>query len=287
MRKRTSARGAANSLLRLGALFFIPRQPAMKPSFHAHPGHGNHIKEDDIKQMKSEAYTPLYDEGGGVAGFTDTRTGEYIEAQVWVAPLGSLPPLTPAQMEERRARIALREEREEQERRKKKWRKDAGVFFFVNEDLKMDLRPETLARLLFLGCYVSYDETQLMYTQRTPLCKSDLPDALGISRASAYRFLDEVSGRFLEERDGCLYLSSELFVKGRLRPGPRYQRFHEDGLRSLYRSCKPSQHRYLGYVFSQLPYINEKYNVLCRNPRETELDRVIPLTVDEFCAGAD
>ena len=33
-----------------------------------------------------------------------------------------------------------------------------------------------------------------------------------------------------------------------------------------------------------LPYINLEFNVLCKNPLETDLERIEPLSLKEFCA---
>lgn len=85
---------------------------------------------------------------------------------------------------------------------------------------------------------------------------------------------------FTEQANGTIKANSSIFRRGK-HAGLSF-RFYDESIQKLYNSVKCSEHRYLGYVFSMLRYVNIKYNILCYNPTETEVDKVEPMTFGEF-----
>jgi hypothetical protein len=79
-------------------------------------------------------------------------------------------------------------------------------------------------------------------------------------------------------------MGNQWFCRGKLSPGGRYQQFYRRAVRQLYHATPVSKHGHLGQIFQILPFVNIEYNIVCRNPMETKLDKVKPLTLDEFCA---
>lgn len=209
----------------------------------------------------------------------DDRTGEVHEAVLGYHILGSYY-RTPAQVEIDRERRMQRKAFFEAKQRKNK----LGKFFFVRiEDAFNRISPETMARLLLLGTYLQYNKTTLMVTQRKAMEKDDLPAVLGLSRTTTNRFLAEVSPQYLSiNDDNSLSMNTPLITFGKMDTKQARQKvFHT--LRMLYLSLPKSKHRYLGYIFKMIPYINIEYNVLCRNIFETELDKIHMITDKEFC----
>lgn len=80
-------------------------------------------------------------------------------------------------------------------------------------------------------------------------------------------------------------MCSDFSCRGKLPYGGRYQQIFVSSVQELYRKTRPQQHRYLGYVFQMLPYINIEYNILCTNPTEENLDLISHITLDDFCAA--
>lgn len=74
------------------------------------------------------------------------------------------------------------------------------------------------------------------------------------------------------------------FQRGQLNGYAPYQKFFIDAVRTLYRNTAPKKHKHLGYVFQMLPFVNTEYNILCYNPTEKDLNYVLPLSVNDFCA---
>ncbi len=54
-------------------------------------------------------------------------------------------------------------------------------------------------------------------------------------------------------------------------------------MRELYKSVEPREHKVLSYLLQILPFINTKYNVLCSNPDETELEFIDTLNLTDLC----
>lgn len=159
-------------------------------------------------------------------------------------------------------------------------------FLAINSSLNC-LPPATAARLIYLSSYLRYGTDSLYVTQRTPMKVSDLQKVMGLSNSTIYRFLEEVCPSFLSADDnGDLHINTSVFRRGAL---PKkdglgaFQKVYIEAVRNLYRATPISNHKQLGYIFLMLPYINIQYNVLCKNPYETDIAHVEPLTVREFC----
>ena len=159
-------------------------------------------------------------------------------------------------------------------------------FLAINSSLNC-LPPATAARLIYLSSYLRYGTDCLYITQRTPMKVSDLQKVMGLSNATIRRFLEEVCPSYLSaDHDGDLHINTSVFRRGAL---PKkdglgaFQKVYIEAIRNLYRATPISNHKQLGYIFLMLPYINIQYNVLCKNPYETDILHVEPLTVREFC----
>ena len=179
---------------------------------------------------------------------------------------------------------------------KKKWLKQhervLGKHIFTvfdRIDSQTTTRPKlaegTYARLIYLATYLDYDQ-RLKKTRDKPMTKKDAEKVLGLSRAEFYRFWKEVTDAkcITEGENGVLRLSKELCFKGRVKAkGLGITRVYIAQLRNLYEPTPPRSHRYLGAVFHMLPYVSVKYNVLCWNPLEEDIDKVEPMTLTDFC----
>ncbi len=198
-----------------------------------------------------------------------------------VLPSGSIS-YTPEQQEAYR-------ERKEREKAKKIQRgcNDAlGYFYFANQQEPFKcISPESVTRLIYLNTFVGYDN-KLMLSERKPMTRADLPSVLHLSTSTVIRFLREVSPAYIvEKEDGLIFANRDIFIKGAIpKSADRYQKIYIDGVRRLYNSVPRQNDRQLGYLFKLLPYINIEYNLICRNPFETDIDKIELISLAEFCA---
>ena len=169
----------------------------------------------------------------------------------------------------------------------KSYSSEGFIFYLYNDESKFsELSSRTAARIIYLATYLSYDDNILYSTQRKKTTKSTMREALGLSVATFYEFLDEATeSGILHCEDGCWKLSPFSFRKGGVGKA-KYDvlvKLYTKTIRDLYKSTPKKFHQYLGYVFLLVPYVNTEWNIVCHNPFEPDLDCLEPMTVGEFC----
>lgn len=145
------------------------------------------------------------------------------------------------------------------------------------------LKPQDITRLIYLASHINY-ENVLVLNERRKMTLTDLPDVLNVSESTAKRFWDNVNGRYITpESDGTLVVQSTFFRGKQKHITERLTKFFIQSVRKLYKATPANKHGCLGRVFRLLAHISVEYNILCHNPGETDLSKVIPMTLKEFC----
>lgn len=237
--------------------------------------------------MNKFEYEYITDENGRMSAI-NTITGE-IHNVNYVPVVEGSRIITP----EEQAAYRKQKRLEEENRRRRSNNSELGKFYFVHIDEDFpDLTPQTAARLLYLNTFASFEEkgtNKLVKPdkKKTPIKRTDLDEILGLSKAAVSNFMGEVMPRYLiENEDGTISSNTDIFIKKYLKHKGAYtplQKFYINGIQKIYLSTKSTQHRYLGYLFQMLPFINIEYNILCHNPEETNLNDIQPMTIKEFC----
>lgn len=156
-----------------------------------------------------------------------------------------------------------------------------------------DVAPANITRMMFLSTYLSRDGF-LVSAGHQPLTRDDLPDLLQCSERQFYNFWrDMKSAGVFVEKDERICSDGSKFFKGDLGGGREVAKMAEDGLyvmrlyvngvRELYKKATAKSLKTLSYIFQILPFVNREYNVVCRNPLETDLQKIEPMTLGEFC----
>lgn len=167
--------------------------------------------------------------------------------------------------------------------------RDLGKYFFVAGGQRFaDIKPQSATRLVYLQTYSDYSNEQgnrLMLNSKTNMKYEDLKKVLRLQRDAVKEFWDDVSPKYLMEDDDGLLINSDYFIRGSIRKqqNESFYRAFCRGIRKLYEATDKRKHGQLGYLFQLLPFVNVEFNVLCRNPSETDVDRIEYLTLDEFC----
>lgn len=229
----------------------------------------------------SSLLTIHYDHDTGRSIKVDLRTGEVEEYQNMDVPLG-------ATITTEKQREAQRKYFDEQQRRAAQIEaiRKLGKFCFVSSSYPIDgISPASVARLIFLGTYIPKGGGILMKTKYKPLFESDLPNLMHLSRQTVSAFLKEANKYITVKENGTLLLDDEIFIHGTIKEKRTkdFQRIYIENVRKLYQSVRIHEHRYLGYIFKTLPYLNTEYNALCWNPEETDPKRIAWITTKEFC----
>lgn len=171
-------------------------------------------------------------------------------------------------------------------------RDNFGSFYFsiYNRLLKIDLKPQYRIRFIYLCTFMNYDNklefgngignTKLMVER-------DLIEVLGLSQNETIRTKKALieSDLISIEDDKTISINKRYAIKGKItkRDSRESVRIMENGLREIYAKAKPSEHKRLDIFIKVLPYVNYNHNVLCKNPNESDVDKVEALTLSELC----
>lgn len=213
----------------------------------------------------------------------DKETGEVFPTRSIAVPLGSIT-YSPKDIKA----YTERKEREQQEYYKSKRsgkKKPPYTFVSTAADLT-EISPANITRLIYLSTYLSYHDNELRLSERHKIRKCELSDILKISSATVDRFWNEVSPKYVyEDNNGTLKLNPDIFTRGNLRRLISfYIKVFAAGMRNLYKSVPINKHKQLGYIFAMLPYVNSEHNILCFNTRETDINKIEPMSMEDFCA---
>ena len=147
---------------------------------------------------------------------------------------------------------------------------------FINKFNKIDdLDSQSATRLMYLATYMSYHDNFLKYDNSNEyMNKKDIIKVMGLAERASRNFFNEmISKGYLIEENGNFKITDKLFTRGSVvndqnLENDRFTKIYIQALRTMYKSVNPKQHKFLGYVFQLLPFINIHHNIICTNPFE-------------------
>lgn len=149
-----------------------------------------------------------------------------------------------------------------------------------------NLKPQTAARLMYLATFMSYKDGLLYYTQRSPMNKKFMMEALALKRDAFEKFFEETTsaGLLIKDDDGY-FVNTDFFAKGEVKNDGfvRLTKVFVNSVRQLYLATDKGMHQYLGFIFMLIPYVNKEWNIICHNPDEEDRNLIKPMTLGEFC----
>lgn len=241
----------------------------------------------------ADGYNYICDGDTGERLAVDRETGEILKSISIEVPEGTTW-ITPQQK---------RENKKEEEKRQKKhlsryvtndklgrfyWCRIYGDFTTTNF---RDLKSETVARLIYLCTFLKHDSNVFMKNERTPMLKKDLPSILRVTRPTALNFWREVCPKYISVNEqGFLISNSNIFFRGRIPKeeiGDSFYKMRINGIRKLYETVEGKHQKVIGVVFWLLPFINIRWNILCFNPLEDNIDKIQPMSISDFCRCID
>lgn len=169
---------------------------------------------------------------------------------------------------------------------------ECGKFVWLLFNYCQELFPEIgnadITRLLFISTYLGYDDGVLKLGNGIKIDKSKMQKLLNIGDTAFKQFWKSMMDNniFIVETNKIM-INDSYFKRGRIYTDEKIDaniiRLFVDGVRQLYAKANPASHKQLAYLFRIIPYINTKYNIVCSNPEETDIDKVEPLTMAELC----
>lgn len=118
--------------------------------------------------------------------------------------------------------------------------------------------------------------------------KSDLPEVLNLSKKQERDFRREmIEAGYLQECNGEFYINDGFLYRGERQERTYNQKMKMfiNTVRNIYKSLKPRNHKYFGLIVQLVPYVNRRYNILCRKEdvEEIELEKIHVLTITDIC----
>lgn len=166
---------------------------------------------------------------------------------------------------------------------------DEFFMYVFGENLNMsDLTAQTAARLMYLASWLTYDNNCLKVNNAV-MSREQMKKLMKLRDRTFTNFLKEVTdaGYLIKDND-CYRLNDDIFKRGKVElhaplDEKRFGRIYIKGIRDLYEMTPQEKHKHLGYIFKLIPFVSRKYNIICHNPLETDRNKIIPMTVGEFC----
>ena len=164
-----------------------------------------------------------------------------------------------------------------------------------------DVSGATINKIIYLGTYMdnynalrkSYNrvvdsETGKAMYQSVYMTKQDVWNLLGGTKRLFYNFWNEaIEHHLLEEEDGKVYIMRNVFSYGSTKKIDKKKyamvQMYKHAIRYMYENTNDQTRKWLVYLYTLIPYLNLKYNVLCINPFEQDKENIKPLTMGDIC----
>lgn len=142
-------------------------------------------------------------------------------------------------------------------------------------------------RFIYLCSFMDFD-CKLRYgsrfrnKERDFMQEKDLQEVLKLSKREALntrQFLYDL-GVLKQDEAGNLVINCMYSKKGHITQSYNREstRFFDETIRLMYNGAKPSEHKLLGIYLKLLPLVNYRHNVICTNPHEEDITRVVPMS---------
>ena len=159
-----------------------------------------------------------------------------------------------------------------------------GSFYF-NFYKRIKIEGQFLFRFIYLCSFMNYDN--YLSNGRRLLRESDLQDMLLLGKSEYYKTKDYLLGKDLISinAEGLISVNSKYCKKGKINKTKVVEviRMFNNGIQELYQKALPREHKKLAILLDILPYINYKYNIICYNPTEENIELIKPIKMPDLC----
>lgn len=145
------------------------------------------------------------------------------------------------------------------------------------------------ARLLFIGTFVAWQTGRLQFSNNgNPITKKKLQELCGMSRPRFSEFFKRLESEGILSEDAAtkdLFINPTVIYRGDMKQVSKdvadleYTHVFRDTVRRLYEEFDGKRLKQLGLIYSVLPFINAKTNIVVMNPEEKESERLRPMNV--------
>lgn len=165
---------------------------------------------------------------------------------------------------------------------------NCGDFYFNYYDRLMNkIEPQYLTRLLYLSCFLDYNNrlVKTIGNKHITISESELQHILKLSRTETYNTKTTlIENDLIRIVDDIIYINPDYCKKGDIIKNKRVEkvRMFEDSMKELYEMATKTEHKKLALLFQILPYINLRWNVVCKDTTEEIMENIHPYTLKEL-----
>lgn len=173
-----------------------------------------------------------------------------------------------------------RKDKQQKERDKKTYKRlcqnERGYFtmmlYEMKKALELGVSHPNVTRLMYLATYMDYDNI-LRAGNNTLMTKRSMQKCLRLKDDTFRNFYkDCIDAKLIQYKEDKYFLNQSVFKRGRITQeqakNDNTMFLYHKGIREIYENSKISEHKILGYVFLVIPYVNQTFNVICKNPKE-------------------
>lgn len=157
---------------------------------------------------------------------------------------------------------------------------DFGNFYYYFY-AKCKIEPQYKFRFAYLCSYLDYKNNLGKITEK------DLKNILQLSERETLNTKKVLTENklIIINKDKTISVKKSVAKKGSLKGMQKvdFTRIFNNGIKELYENSNPREHKKIALLLEILPYVNYKYNILCRNPQEQERDNLDIINITELC----
>lgn len=169
------------------------------------------------------------------------------------------------------------------------------VFFMFDNlsSLTEILNDTDLVSFMYIGTFVKKDGTLKLDNNKTYIDKNKLKSMLNMSKPKFRDFWNTlIENQLILEDNGMIFINLFYFYRGsesdykkltnKKKFGKNFTRLYIETTRSVFENTGVRSLRKLALIYKLLPYVNWRYNILCKNIHEENKRRLQLLTVEDI-----
>lgn len=156
--------------------------------------------------------------------------------------------------------------------------------FYFNFYKRIDIEGQYLFRFLYLCSYMNYEN--YLSDGRRLIHFNKLNEFLKLGKTELYKTINcLIKNGLIKLEDNYILINNKYCKKGEIYKTKSIEviRMFDEAIRELYKNALPREHKKLSLLIGLLPYINFRYNIICKNPYEDNIELIEPYTIKEIC----
>ena len=163
-------------------------------------------------------------------------------------------------------------------------KKNYGSFYFSFYNKVIDiLEPQYLVRALYLCSFLNYDNNLFIKKHKRMYLK-DLQCVLMLQEKETRKTKNELfkNNILIINEDKSISINEKFFKKGDIMKNGDKARIFDKSIKELYENATPREHKKLALLYRLIPYVNNNWNIVCKNVHEEDRNNIEPYTLKEL-----